>query len=207
MLLKVNHLTHLHDARYCAAQGVEYVSFALGRGLDAKLPAASVAEIIGWVEGPRPVLDFGSDTPGLTDYLNTQPIRTDFLFQLEIHSHTPPALDAERVIWQMPFQSAAQLAGELPALTALAAHAHALELVPQGLSELELTQVVEVWLTLPAVFLNLDDVPVEQWPQLWGIHAPMGASVRKAIQADLLNLDYDRFEQVLEHLHREPFSW
>lgn len=56
-LLKINRLTHLQDARSCAAVGFDYISFSLERGDPHKLSAAMVWNIVQWLSGPKVVLD------------------------------------------------------------------------------------------------------------------------------------------------------
>lgn len=53
-------IANLTDARYFAAWGVDYMSFCMGENSDAYIAPPQVKEIIGWIEGPTPLLQFKS---------------------------------------------------------------------------------------------------------------------------------------------------
>lgn len=53
-------ITNLTDARYFAAWGADYMSFCMGEGSDTYVAPPTVKEIVGWIEGPRPLLQFKS---------------------------------------------------------------------------------------------------------------------------------------------------
>jgi hypothetical protein len=64
MQFKVNAIVSLQDARYCAAQGVQVLSFAQERGSHYYLPPETLGQIIGWLNLPQAVLDYGLDREG-----------------------------------------------------------------------------------------------------------------------------------------------
>jgi phosphoribosylanthranilate isomerase len=53
-------IANLTDARYFAAWGVDYMSFCMGEGSDTYIAPPQVKEIIGWIAGPTPLLQFKS---------------------------------------------------------------------------------------------------------------------------------------------------
>lgn len=57
MYIKIAHITHLQDARYCAAMGFQLISFSLLQGDEYALPAQQIREITGWLSGPKYVLE------------------------------------------------------------------------------------------------------------------------------------------------------
>lgn len=60
-LVKVGEVNNLSDARYCAGMGVEFIGFHLDDegGLDAN----TFKGLTGWIEGPKYVGEFDTDTP------------------------------------------------------------------------------------------------------------------------------------------------
>ncbi|RMG26246.1 MAG: hypothetical protein D6730_09475 [Bacteroidetes bacterium] len=58
--LKISNLTNLQDARYCAAMGVDYLSFSLERGSTRKLAPNLIWNIVNWLEGPEVVLELNA---------------------------------------------------------------------------------------------------------------------------------------------------
>ena len=61
--LKLNHLTTLHDARYCSAVGVELLGFDLSESSDFYLEPKAIKEIMDWLSGPRSIGQFQYETP------------------------------------------------------------------------------------------------------------------------------------------------
>ena len=56
--LKLNHITDLHDARYCAAVGVHLLSFRLEESAEYSIEPQEVSGIMEWLSGPEGVGDF-----------------------------------------------------------------------------------------------------------------------------------------------------
>jgi len=57
--IKVGKLTNLTDARYFAAQGVDWLGFSLQPGDESQVSPALVSAIVEWVEGPKVTGEFG----------------------------------------------------------------------------------------------------------------------------------------------------
>jgi phosphoribosylanthranilate isomerase len=55
--VKVGHITHLSDARYCAGMGVQLLGFPVGNN---GLAPATYRQIIDWVSGPEFVLELSA---------------------------------------------------------------------------------------------------------------------------------------------------
>ncbi|MEM6764141.1 MAG: hypothetical protein AAF824_04575 [Bacteroidota bacterium] len=58
--LKISRITNLQDARYCAAEGVHFLSFSLERGYDQKLSVQTVWNIANWLEGPAYIIELNT---------------------------------------------------------------------------------------------------------------------------------------------------
>ena len=61
MLLKVNHIINLHDARYVAAEGIFAMTLCADRKHHHNLPEAMIAEFITWITGISVILDINED--------------------------------------------------------------------------------------------------------------------------------------------------
>lgn len=199
MKLKINHLTNLADARYCAAMGVHFVSFSHERGSLYNLPDRAVQEILPWLSGPDAVLDFGADTQAQNAWLATL---TELPAQTWLQGTSESLYPLGERYWQtlpqgsMPHQPHIRTEAEWT----LSAPAW-LEALPADTSPATLA-----WLTklhtelLPGAQLciNLDGCGPGILPLLG--FAPHAVSMRSLVQADLLNLDYDAFEQLQTQL-------
>lgn len=190
--LKINHLVNLQDARYCAALDcVALVSFALDRDSHHHLPLRDVLEIIEWLSGPTPVLDFGRDAEQLDTFLagyfpERVWIQVDHSLVPHILQH-PEAL-ASRTLVQAP----ASAFTDLESLIAEFAG------VEWTLTPLDLQNSPPRWaqrLQNPAYWLNTDQLSPTQVTLLQP--APQQLSMRKWVEADLHHLDFDKFEITL----------
>lgn len=88
-MIKINHITNLHDARFAAAENVDFISFALAKGNTKKISLTTYQEIIPWIAGTFLVVDFENDIHSLIDFLNKN-IPFDYL---QIH---------ENLLYQIP---------------------------------------------------------------------------------------------------------
>ena len=61
MSLKINYITNLQDARFCAAEGVDFVSFVLDRSQLYRISPSAIEEILPWLSGVKTVIDIGND--------------------------------------------------------------------------------------------------------------------------------------------------
>ena len=59
MILKAGPLSDLQDARYCAAEGIPYLSFSLERGSFRKVAPGFITDVATWISGPVIVADYG----------------------------------------------------------------------------------------------------------------------------------------------------
>ena len=199
--LKVNSLVNLHDARYCAAIEVEYVGFALERGNLYKLPETHVGRIASWLEGPHTVLEFGTDTEALSDYLAENSVPVETLFQLDLGVAFPAEeIAMARRIIRLAADTPEAMAARTDELLAIADDVHLVELAPtagqwtdwQATIDDILAQVFNASLDLDAFGLEaLDDIAV----------TPEVASTRELISGDFPALDFDKFEAFLQSPH------
>ena len=58
--VKVNHITNLSDARYCAGMGVHYLGFSFIIGDDTYIDPEKYNEIKTWISGPEFVAEFNN---------------------------------------------------------------------------------------------------------------------------------------------------
>lgn len=77
-MIKINHITNLHDARFSAAENVDFITFALGKGNLKKIALTTYQDIISWISGSYLVVDFEKDWSSLMDFLDKS-IPFDFL--------------------------------------------------------------------------------------------------------------------------------
>ncbi len=77
-MIKINHIINLHDARFAAAENVDFISFALAKGNLKKIALTTYQDIIQWISGTYLVVDFENDIHSLLDFLDKQ-IPYDFL--------------------------------------------------------------------------------------------------------------------------------
>lgn len=94
MLLKINYLYNLHDARYCASKGIQFLTFFVGRSPNQpKLPLSMIWEIVDWLEGSMICLDTGKDKDTflqLCDILQPHP---NLFLQISSQIFTPAFLE------------------------------------------------------------------------------------------------------------------
>ncbi len=77
-MIKINHITNLHDARFAAAEKVDFISFALGKGNLKKISLTTYQDIIQWIAGTYVVADFEKDFRSLLEFLDKS-IPYDFI--------------------------------------------------------------------------------------------------------------------------------
>ncbi len=61
--LKICGITRLEDARFCAAEGADYLGFVLYEGSPRCIQPREVGEIVAWVHGPETVGVFVDEDP------------------------------------------------------------------------------------------------------------------------------------------------
>lgn len=69
-MLKINHLTNLHDARFAAAEQVDCITFSFIKGQPQKISLVMYQEIVQWIAGTYVIPDFGTDIEGLQDFID-----------------------------------------------------------------------------------------------------------------------------------------
>jgi len=208
--IKINHLADLHDARYCAAQGVDLLTFDRGRGLDCYLSPALYADIVGWISGPGVVADCAADAeaPALLAADAAErglPAPPHDVIQIRLPYHrdwTPPTEPyALEVVARSP-DDVLELLGPLPHLAHQPVY---VELTAQHpvLQPASYVPALTAAIDSPLpIFLNLDAFAPEILALLPRL--PFGVSARRAVQADLLHLDFDRCEALFDYLQQLP---
>lgn len=108
-MLKINHLTNLHDARFAAAEQVDCITFSFIKGHPQKISLAMYQEIVQWIAGTNVIPDFGQDIEGLQDFLERN-LPYDLL---QVHATVLPLLPAgllnETIFYTVDFHKAIEL--------------------------------------------------------------------------------------------------
>ncbi|MBX3102476.1 MAG: hypothetical protein KF690_08215 [Bacteroidetes bacterium] len=195
-VIKINHLTNLQDARYCAAMNLDYVGFCMERGHVRKMAEETIAEIAEWLSGPQVVLDFGADVEGLQDWHTRYPGDGRLLqMNYDAAAHTLPAgIPLARLILTVAVPEKGGLPDE--ALLALGSQGALLELVPAGRSKAIITRLNALFAQSHHLLLNLDATGARLLPELTA--RPYGVAFRDIASTGAYELDYDKTEAVIE---------
>jgi len=59
--LKAEGIRNLQDARYCSAEGFDFLVFRFEQGYDFRMPAEMIRDIAGWLSGTGIILQVGID--------------------------------------------------------------------------------------------------------------------------------------------------
>jgi len=192
--LKINHLVNLHDARCCAAWGVNFVSFALEKGALHRLPEGMMQEIAGWLSGINVVLEYGAD---LATAHELPKLETPTYIQLDAE-----VLNAQPQIYSVPVIRTLHLPAQLPVdfwqwyhtLTQGAAIVEIIAANTIPLKEWTATLSLLCQQPIPTLF-NLDYLPLHFF--IDNDLRPFGFSARESVSLDFANLDYDACENLL----------
>ena len=208
MLFKVNNLTNLADARYAAALGVRLVCFAAERGSLYKVPLVTIQEILGWLEGPTPVLSFNSDYEGYTvvaQEVPALPALSEFRYQPTTEL---PKLQGEQlyglVLHTEDLQSVDGVSAIQPATAAALLYAAYLEIVPDRHAHVQPYLLEALSKLMPPeapLFLNIQQMDTTTIAQ----YTPYvnGLAYGRKLEHDFTQLDYDGFEELLERFAPE----
>lgn len=194
--IKINHLINLHDARSCAAWGVEYLSFSLEKGGMRKLSETMVKEIVGWLSGVNLVLDYGTsavENLNVTDEANAvlpmlQINATDYIAK-KLPLPTFPgykviySLVYKKLFWDYYEQIPPNAYIEVQVSKDLDPVNHLSDL--KRISELK-----------NPVFFNVDTLSLEFFKEN-GLSA-YGFSARACVSQDLISLDFDKCETFID---------
>jgi hypothetical protein len=195
-VIKINHLTNLQDARYCAAMGTDYVSFCLERGHLRKMGEDTIAEIAEWLAGPTVVLDFGADVEGLLDWHARYP-DDHRLLQLDYdaaHHTLPQGVPLAKLVLRVALPEKGDLADE--ALLALGTQGALIELVPAGRGTALVARLNALLAHSHHLLLNLDAATGKLLPLLTA--RPYGIAFRDIASTGTYELDYDKTEALVE---------
>ncbi len=73
-MFKVSSINNLQDARYCAAEAIEFIGFSVKQGDNQALIPQKVREITGWLFGSKVLIEYDSHAiESLKELLNTMP--------------------------------------------------------------------------------------------------------------------------------------
>jgi len=202
--LKIDGVITLHDARYCASQGVDYVGFGLGKGLPYKLPEATLAQILGWIEGSRPVIELGEDPDALAAFQEAHSVPDNTLVQVCYPADLPAAWPADRLIRQFKFHNPQQLAEMQPQIDEAADRCFGVQLTPLSTKDILLAELSMTLVTADNVFLQLDHFGIDCLAEL--AMPPRAIVLQQMVQTGDYQLDFDRFEAIWGRLGRESFE-
>jgi len=193
--VKVDHVVHLQDARYCAAAGVQYLTFCLERGHMRKLAENTVWELLEWLSGPQFILDFGLDHAAAEAFVRA-PVRTDVWVQIACpldqlaQAQLPPAH-----LVSIAFDRSEDLIERQALLEKLIQDEFRIELAPKGSTARTPALPDALLSTGPTWFLQTDSLRVSDWALIQT--SSFIPAFREWVQADAFHLDYDRFEELL----------
>lgn len=208
MVIKINNITNLADARYAAALGVDYLCFAQERGSMYKVPIQTVQEILPWIEGPQAVLSYGHDYEGA--HLAVAETQTHNLWQEYDWRPLQDIPGGYEVISGGRFGMSIRLrqlhGGHLQvdhyaAFKQAVTHAQYLEVQP--LPTFNTYQLTDLLRTLRSMLpqhtpllLTLDEVPSHLHAA--GMAMADGFAFGQKLHHDFTQLDYDAFEKLLD---------
>ena len=191
--IKVNHLVNLQDARYCAALDVAMIGFCLERGNSYRLPDSMIADIVSWLEGPKIVLNFGSDYEEMNEFLPrtlTTDVWHEFVYVPDmiiparsvLHLSDPDLMRVNEFEWLLGHSDDVYLELDIP---------------PRYTNDLqaflEAMQAFQQKIILNADAYDFDIL--NTFPVL-----PAMISVRSSVEEDLMHLDYDKFEALTDRI-------
>jgi hypothetical protein len=201
--LKINHITNLADARYCAALDMAAISLSLGRGSVYKINRQTATEITQWLSGPLIVYEFGDDWAGYQDLVAHYP---QICCQFSVVNQTispPPGA----VVWY-----SVRLTDEQPlrhwlntAPVIMSTYTPVLELEfivsPATISTELLAEICRQF----SCWYNIDML---NWAAVEKLVSqscilPEGLAARRAVQKDLLEIDYDKIELLIAQMSEQ----
>jgi hypothetical protein len=166
--LKAEGIRNLQDARFCSAEGFDFLVFRFEQSYDFRMPAEMIRDIAGWLSGTGIILQVG------TDYADTfQQLPADFAIA-GVQSENPEALAYPN------FEGLIKIYSGMPMPTAdYHYQVAASEYTPD-------MQQLPVWVLIE----HKDEMPT-------GMH-PYGISLGTGFQDTDGELDYDRVSEVLD---------
>lgn len=168
--LKAEGIRSLQDARYCSAEGFDFLVFRFEKSYDFRMPADMIRDIAGWLSGTGIILQVDSQ---VTDALATLP---EGFRVAGIQSESTDALQQA-----LPSPLLRIQMGKPDQNTDLHYQVSASDYTPD-------MQALPIWLLIQ----SKDEIPV-------GI-IPYGISFGIGFQDAEGELDYDRVSEALEHI-------
>jgi hypothetical protein len=201
--LKINHITNLADARYCAALDMAAISLSVGRGSVYKIDRHTAKEITQWLSGPLIVYEFGDDIAGYQDLTARYPQSCCQVSVLPTVI-TPPSA---AVVWY-----SVRLTDEQPlkhwlntAPAILPNYTPVLELEFMVSPATISTELLAAVCRQFSCWYNIDMLNWSAVEQLTGQSdiLPEGLAARRAVQKDLLEIDYDKIELLITQMNEQ----
>ena len=101
-LIYVRRITNLSDARYCAGMGVDMLGFVIDPGHEDFVSAKSYQELVGWIAGPKRVIEVTGAFP--SNWTETiEQYKPDLIHIPFANIGTFPAIDLP-VVLEISFQ-------------------------------------------------------------------------------------------------------
>jgi phosphoribosylanthranilate isomerase len=111
--VKVNQITNLHDARYCAGMGVDFIGFSIDAASVSFVSAKKYNEIISWLTGVKFVVELPTlEKVNMAEILNDYPadaLQTSHLQDLPALQQTGLPIIVELPIAQINGEILAQI--------------------------------------------------------------------------------------------------
>jgi hypothetical protein len=166
--LKAEGIRNLQDARFCSAEGIDFLVFRFEQGYDFRMPAEMIRDIAGWLSGTGIILQIG------TDYADTlQQLPADFAIA-GVQSEIPEALA------HPDFKGLIKIYSGMPLPAADYQYQVAASEYTADMQQLPIWVLIE----------HKDEMPA-------GMH-PYGISLGTGFQDADGELDYDRVSEVLD---------
>lgn len=194
VLLKLNDLANLQDARAGAAWGADYITFRMERGALLNINEALVREIAPWLSGPIPVLAWGSDVENAQQHRS---LLSDLqaISEYDALIELPPRMGSYGLRLQLTHKlntaEINRLYTNLPEAAYLDVHATDPVLLAELLPELP---------AYTLLLVNVDGLASEALADVLARHTAEGISFGQKMDSDFTWLDYDALERLLERV-------
>jgi len=195
MVLKVNNVTNLADARYCAAMGVAYLTFNMERGSLSKVSEALVLELAPWIAGSQLVIHCGKDETAAEASSHALAESIDVVeIEWELRNKISPD---QAVAYTLHLQSLDNLGTILEELQQRKSHYLELRLSSDLQTNTHLQKLSAY--DLKKIIFHVDNLDQDFLKQIRS--KVYGFALDENVRMDLQQLDYDKFEEWIDKMN------